>query len=203
MSFVSGQILLTAPNVTNVPGGAFKIFAAPDGKVISIEKPSTFVGQMVKTQGNWAQIRLRKAPTGYTYGWIETARLRAWTSPNTYYIAMGRTGVNVRNAPSLTSTVIKKLNSGQNVGKSDGYQENGFVLIALNGGGIGWVSADYVTSNKSTPDKSTPDTTTGTAVDEPIDSELNLVQKYAGPAVIFLTCILLITLARYAFKYKK
>lgn len=199
MSIVAGAIVKTKPDSSNTPNGAFKVFASANGAVIGTQKPDAYMGRFVKEVGNWSQVELRAALKGQKYGWIETVKLVQWTAPNAYYIASGRTGVNVRTAPSLTSNVLKKLNGGQLVGKSDGYQENGFILFALNGGGIGWVSRDYVTrSNGTTPIPTT--TGTGGPVTEPIPDENLNIAKYAGYAIVFLTCVLLISITGYAIK---
>lgn len=203
MSFVSGAILKTKTDSTGTPNGLFKVFADPNGATIGTFKQSAYVGVFVKELGYWTQIKLRSPLSGKQYGWILTDKVFQWTTPNTYYISSGRTGVNVRNAPSLTSGIIRKLNGGQMVGKSDGYQENGFVLFALNGGGIGWVSRDYVTRQTTTTPTGTPTTQPPVIVDDlPKEPGIDLT-KYAGAAVVFLSCVLLITLVRYAVKYSK
>lgn len=132
-----------------------------------------------------------------------TNKISQWSAPHTYSIVTGRTGVNVRTGPGLTYGVIKKLNGGQVVGKSDGYQENGFILFELNGGGIGWVSRDYVTRQTTTTQTGTPTTQPPVIVDDlPKEPGID-VAKYAGAAVVVLSCILLITLFRYAVKFSK
>lgn len=203
MSFIPGAILKTKTDSTGTPNGLFKVFADPNGATIGTFKQSYYVGTFVKEVGNWSQIKLRTALSGKQYGWILTEKVLQWTTPHTYYISSGRTRVNVRTAPSLTSGVIKTLNAGQTVGKSDGYQENGFILFALNGGGIGWVSRDYVTRQTTTTQTGTPTTQPPVIVDDlPKEPGID-VAKYAGAAVVVLSCILLITLFRYAVKFAK
>lgn len=207
MSIVSGAIIKAKADNTGTPGGLFKVFSDPNGATIGTFKPSSYVGRYVKELGNWSQIELRTAMSGKKYGWILTDKIMAWSTPYTYVIVTGRTGVNVRKGPGQTYGVIKQLNGGQIVGTSDGYQEGGFVLFALNGGGLGWVSKDYVIRQTSTPTGSPTTTPTNGTTKPPVidtipDEKLDLIQ-YAGPAVIFLSCILLLTLVRYAVKFSE
>ena len=204
--FVPGAIVKTKTDNTGTPNGLYKVYADPNGATIGALKQSAYVGVFIKTIGDWSQIRLRTSLGGKQYGWILTDKIYQWAAPYTYFVADGRTGVNVRTSPSLTASIVKKLNAGQTVGKSDGYQENGFILFALNGGGIGWVSRDYVTRQNTTlPTGGTGTTTTNTPpiVIDTIPQEKTDLVKYSGYAVIFFSCILLITLVRYGIKFAK
>jgi uncharacterized protein YraI len=58
--------------------------------------------------------------------------------------------LNIRNAPSLSGTLLGQLNPGQTVGLT-GFRsaDSGWVEIFRPGGGTGWVSAQWV--NTSVP----------------------------------------------------
>ncbi|MBB3840758.1 uncharacterized protein YgiM (DUF1202 family) [Runella defluvii] len=201
-AFIGGAILKTKADSTNTPNGAFKVFASANGKAIGTLKPSSYVGSFVQSVGEWTQIRLRNPISGNQYGWILSDKLVQWQAPYNYYIQNGRTGVNVRNAPSLTSGVLKKLNGGMLAGKSDGYNENGFVFLALNGGGYGWISADYITRSNVTAQP----TTTGTETRPPdlsAPTETKDYRQFLLPGIIFLSCITLLMLVRYAIKFQE
>lgn len=197
---VSGAIIKTKTDNTGTPNGLFKVFGDPNGATIGTFKQSAYVGVFVKEVGNWSQIKLRTSLSGKQYGWILTEKILQWKAPYTYYIQDGRTAVNVRTTPSLTGGISKKLNAGQMIGKSDGYQENGFILFALNGGGIGWVSRDYVTrQTASVP--TNPGTDSNPVIIDDLPPENTKIAQYAGYAVILFSSILLITLISYGIKF--
>lgn len=202
-AFIGGAILKTKADNTNTPNGAFKVFASANGRAIGTLKTSSYVGSFAQSVGEWTQIRLRNPISGNQYGWILSDKLVQWQAPYNYYIQNGRTGVNVRNAPSLTSGVLKKLNGGALAGKSDGYSENGFIFLALNGGGYGWISADYITRSNVT----SPTTTTGGGTTTPPSPlppiETKDYRQFLLPGIIFLSCITLLMLVRYAIKFQE
>jgi len=201
-AFIGGAILKTKADSTNTPNGAFKVYGSANGKAIGTLKPSSYVGSFAQSVGEWTQIRLRNPISGNQYGWILSDKLVQWQAPYAYYIQNGRTGVNVRNAPSLTAGVLKKLNGGTLAGKSDGYAENGFVFLSPNGGGYGWISGDYLTRSNVVTSQGT-----NTGAEIPTTVEMSLVEtrdykQFLLPGIIFLSCVTLLMLVRYAIKFQ-
>lgn len=207
---VKGQAVKTKSD-PNINGGSYFVYDKPNGNYLGAFPTSNVIGFFVEEKTvnsvTWTYVKLlRPLKNKYSYCWIVSEKVFAWTPKTDYVIATGRTGVNVRNAPSLTSGVIKKLNAGQSVGKTDGFSLGDFYLFNLTGGGYGWVSKIYVqVANTQTGGNNPPTdgTTVPTGTDQLPLPKGNPITQYAGYAVIFFSCILLITLVRYGIKFAK
>ncbi len=87
-----------------------------------------------------------------------------------YYVGTNvSTTLNVRNSPSTTGTIHAKLQKGSLIGtRIDSTEKNGFWKMNLATGGIGYVSANYITSVAPITSDKTPANTSVESVDNPI-----------------------------------
>lgn len=207
---IKGQAIKTKAD-PSILGGAFNVFDKPNGTYIGSLPVSNVIGFFVEetTVGGtaWTKVRLLQVLRGYTYVYIESGKIYAWAPVTEYVISSGRAGVNVRNYPSLSSGIVKKLGAGQSVGRSDGYRVGDFMLFNLTGGGYGWVHRDYVNvktvlipfpiENSNGPEGPVVETTpTG-------ESTSLVIAKYARYAIFALLGVLALLLVGNYFNNRK
>ena len=208
---IKGQAIKTKSDPT-LNGGGFFVYDKPNGTYLGALPTANVIGFFVEEKNvgsvSWTHVKLlQKLKAKYTYAWIPTNNIYTWEPRIEYIIAAGRTGVNIRTEPSLTSSVIKKQNAGQSVGKTDGFSVGDFYFFNLTSGGYGWVSKTYVQvlanpTGETSTGKNPTGLPTGTPTPTP-EPKGNPLTQYAGPAVIILSCILLLTLVRYAVKFSE
>ena len=193
--------------------GFWYVYDKPNGKVIGKIAENTAAGVVIRTDAgtlvngeanNWVYLKLFVPIGSYAYAYMKESTLFEVKPKYTIKIATGRTNVNVRDLPNqTTSKVLKKLNGGQIVGMSNGDELNGFMLLDLQGGGIGFVSKNYLTTvstERETPEQPKPEnpvdgTTTQkgeTAIENIFGSNNKQAVKYGliGAGVLFLGLII-------------
>lgn len=105
----------------------------------------------------------------------------ALTEPINAIISNGKkyyatANVNIRNSSGLASTIRTIAKTGDYLGYSDGIKDkNGFCRFQLSIGGIGYVSAKYISTSK--PARAYDTTTNGNTVTESVKSVYSTNQK--------------------------
>lgn len=149
--------------------GFWYVYDKANGKPIGKIAENKAAGVIVRTdvaklangeENNFVYLKLFEKIGTYSYAYMKESVLFEVAPKYTYKIASGRSNVNVRDLPNqTTSKVLKKLNGGQIVGLSNGDELNGFMLFDLQGGGIGFVSKNYLTTvstERESPDVPKP-----------------------------------------------
>ncbi len=146
--------------------GFWYIYDRPNGKIVGKIAENTPAGVIMRTdtgtlvngeENNWVYLKLFVPIGTYAYAYMKESTLFEVAPKYTFKIQTGRSNVNVRDLPNqTTSKVLKKLNGGQIVGKSNGDKVNGFMLFELATGGIGFVSENYLTTVST--EKTDPET---------------------------------------------
>jgi N-acetylmuramoyl-L-alanine amidase len=130
-------------NVRNGPGLSYRL-------VKQVKKGDRFT--IIKEQGDWVQIQLSAAKTGWVANWVVTKTNGTTTtgsSSSTKKTAEANTAqLRVRTGPGTNFRIIGYLNKGQAVSVIDD-NENWIKISA--GFGEGWVAREYLDfNNKST-----------------------------------------------------
>lgn len=201
--------------------GFWYVYDKPNGKPIGKIAENTPAGVIVRTDtgtlanaeaDNWVYLKLFVKIDTYSYAYMKESVLFEVAPKYTFKIQAGRSKVNVRDLPNqTTSKVLKQLNGGQIVGLSNGDELNGFMLFDLQGGGIGFVSKNYLTTvsteteNSDVPKPSDPATGTttekaGTSVENFFGSANKQAVKYG---LIVLGALVLGLFIRSLFKSSK
>lgn len=195
--------------------GFWFVYAKPNGTVIGKLAENMPAGVAVRNETvngeSWVYLKLFTPIGTNLYAYMKESVVFEVKPKYTFQIQAGRSAVNVRDLPNQsTSKVLKKLNGGQIVGLSNGDELNGFMLFDLQGGGIGWVSKNYLTTlstereNPETPKPTNPtDSTTTEKAETVIENTFGTSNKQAVKYSLFgAGAVLLALLIRSFFKKK-
>lgn len=156
--------------------GYWYVYDKPNGTIIGKIAENTAAGVIVRTENGFVYLKLFVKIGTYAYAYMREVSLFEVTPKYTFIIQKGRTNVNVRDLPNqTTSKVLKKLNGGQIVGLSNGDEINGFMLFDLQGGGIGFVSKNYLStlsSERENPEQPKPSDPANSSNTEKADTVL-------------------------------
>lgn len=152
----NGKAAKTRVDLDFNSSGFWFVYSKPNGVVVGKIAENLPAGVVIRTDSStlangtvekWVYLKLFVKIGTYAYAYMKETSLFEVKPKYTIRIQAGRTNVNVRDLPNqTTSKVLKKLNGGQIVGKSNGDALNGFMLLDLEGGGIGFVSKNYLTT---------------------------------------------------------
>lgn len=124
-------------NVREGPGLSYKV-------IEKVQKNKQFT--LVKEQGDWYQIKLSSGKTGWVANWLVSKKEAATTSKATSQNGtITGNNVRVRTGAGTSYQVVGSLNKGDTV---EVLEQNGSWLKINARIGNGWISKDYVQTNK-------------------------------------------------------
>lgn len=194
---IKGQAVKTKAD-PNSKGGAYYVYDKPAGTKIGALPTSYVMGFFLDEKSvngvSYIYVKLTQPLKGYSSVYIESSKVYEWIPQTEYVIKSGSTNVNIRSGSSRSSSVIKTMNSGQSVGKSDGFKMGDFLLFKLTSGGYGWVHKDYV-SIKTNGSSKQSGGSTSTGQETPITGRFS-TSTLIRYCLILFAFILLVSIVR-------